>query len=92
MAQPIITNQRLEDIDSQVRKLVDVYTGFINKELKTKEEASYATTVLAGQALRMLWITLHKNMCQQEAKATLKTIIDGYLLEQGVSLKIHEFE
>lgn len=86
-----VSEQRLDIIDRQMNRVFSAYLKNVLSKLDSTTESAYASTSLANTAITMLWHNLQELMPAQEAKAAMKVIIDGCLLEHGMHLSIQEF-
>lgn len=81
-----------EEIEKRISQANTFIYNKIIAPMPTNEGMCYALTRFTQDFLRMTYHHVSKNMPPQEAKATMKVILDTVLLNYGMHVRIDEFD
>ncbi len=87
----MIPEHRIVELNKMIERYHNLFYRQIIPQLADIPELSYMTTSLLQDLLAMNIMHLKKNLPSQEAKATLKVILDLKLMDLGMHVKIDEF-
>lgn len=83
---------RQNELDIRIKNNLNYFLKHILSNCRGSEEAVYATCSLMLDFMRLHMKALQANLPTQEAKAAFKVGVDAFVVEQGMALKIFEFE
>lgn len=87
-----IPQNRLKALEYHVKKMKDYFVNMLMKHASNKSEFHYVMTATTQDQIRMCMMGLKKDMPLQEAKATMKVILDTVLFDYGMHVRIDEFD